>query len=166
MTYVSEKSHLDYSAKEKEIKETIDTLQEKNLIFQILKKTLQKFEGKKITKRITYDLKAAGYTTHYEKEKWGTITLHVWGNDIPYGERLWFTFPESAAEDFKLETFLKGEKYLDQQVLTNIEQYEQVLADLPGLVVEYNMRVDFFNEALREVNNSHAAMHPHPSRLV
>lgn len=160
MTYVEEKSHVDFTQKERELKELIDVLQEKNIMFQILKKSLEKFEGKKLNKRVTYDLKGAGYTVHYEKEKWGTVCLSVWGGELEYGNRLWFTFPEEQVEEFCMKYFLEREEYLNSKILKHMAGYEKVLEELPAILAELNMRIDFFNESLREYKKAEQALHP------
>jgi hypothetical protein len=146
MKYIDTVEHIDYAAKEEEIKKTIDLLNEKNVAWQLLKEGLAKAEEKKVTKRVLYPLKEHGYTTHLERDPW-SLTFHIWGNGIDYNNKMHISLGSDMMDDFCMEVFLKKYDYLETKLLPQIEGYEEILSNLVEYVVEFNLMADNFNAA-------------------
>lgn len=146
MKYIETVEYIDYAAKEEEIKKTIDLLNEKNIAFQLLKQGLAKAEEKKVTKRVLYPLKGAGYTTYLERDPW-SLSISIWGNGIDYNNKMHISIGSEMMDDFCMEVFLKKYDYLETKLLPQIEEYEEILSHLIEYVVEFNLMADNFNAA-------------------
>lgn len=156
MNYVGEKSHMDYDKKEKEINQTISRINECSVVYELLYKGLKKYDGKKITKRITTPLREAGYTVHYEPDQW-SISVSVWGKYIPFADRYLFSFTCDARDGriFDLEKFRKKyHRHCTEETAVMIKKYEKILEQLVELVVEYNLAIDDFNDSLKKLREA------------
>ena len=156
MKYREEESHVDYDEKEKSLFDTISRITEGCLIYRLLRKGLENFDGKKLTKRAIHPIKSKGFTVSWEKDQW-TITIHVWGENIDFRERYYFSIPCKAHEGsiFSLEEFDK--KYYHhskEKTSENIAKYQAILDNLVDYVVEYNLAVDEYNESLKRLKEA------------
>jgi hypothetical protein len=149
---------MDYDKQEEKIQKQIAYYQDQVVAFDLLLEGLKKFDGKKVNKRAIHILKGNGYTVHWERDQW-TINISVWGNGIDYPSRMFFSIPADARDGrvFDLKAFEKKYYHFsDQKAAERIYKYEQMLENLVDYVVEYNLAVDDFNEAVKRVRSADA----------
>jgi len=91
MSFIQFETLLDPDALREAVETRIERKRENLVLIDLVFKICEKHEGRKITKRIATDLsklvQMAAYTIYYRHEH-GMYNLIVWGQGLPYKERL------------------------------------------------------------------------------
>lgn len=154
MKWMEEVGHVDYDTEKSKIQETVKSIRAKGLIHFLLTKGLRPFEDKKVNKRCIRYLKDDGYTVHWERDAWG-IDISVWGCGLDYQDRLHFHLPMALCDSFSVSEWEKKHTYWEaSNVDKMVSGYAEMLDSLVDFVVEFNVKADTFNEALRELKEA------------
>ena len=139
----------------KDAERKIRLYEEQKVVFEVIKATFKKFDGKQVNKRLATTLKNElvkvdeGYLVSYRKDSTDWYEFYIWnskdGAAIGYNNRILILFSEQQTNDGKLdyEKFTKKFTWLDMPD-THIEEVNKdlELINNTNIIEEYNKAIE------------------------
>ena len=155
----------------KDAERKIRLYEEQKVVFEVIKDTFKKFDGKQVNKRLATALEkelantGERYVVSYQKNTW--YEFYIWNNDdtksLCYRNKLLVMFGEDQLNEGKLDSgkVIKKLTWLDSPD----SSLEEVKRDLDlinntNIVEEYNIAV----ETIRDIENTLTALRTSLSR--
>ena len=158
--YVREAEMLDVKETRKAKIQDLERFETQVEFFLIFNEEIKKWDGKKLTKRLTNNIKSMvdHLTISFNRDKaFDSIQIKVW--EKSYNNPLiWFTFHGDDCECFDYAKFEKDQQYWFTGIYENIEKHEGILKTLKTRVKTYNQAVKAFNDALSNLDKARKAL--------
>ena len=151
----------------KDAERKIRLYEEQKVVFEVIKDTFKKFDGKQVNKRLATALKNElvkvdeKYLVSYRKDSTDWYEFYIWnskdGAAIGYNNRILILFSEQQTNDGKLdyEKFTKKFTWLDMPDKHLEEVYKDLeLINNTNIIEEYNKAI----ETIKQTNKTLTAL--------